>query len=186
MFELGCRYSGQVLSYTKMLGQLHEAGNTTTLAHYLELLGGAGLLAGLSKFARGPARQKASSPKLQVLNTALMTAQSGLSFAEAKEDRQFWGRLVESAIGAHLANAAAVDQCELFYWRDRNREVDFVTHAGRTLTAIEVKSGRSRETHPGLAAFAESFKPARELLVGADGIAVEEFLLKPAGHWVRR
>lgn len=115
-----------------------------------------------------------------------MTAQSGLSFAEAKEDRQFWGRLVESAIGAHLANAAAVDQCELFYWRDRNREVDFVTHAGRTLTAIEVKSGRSRETHPGLAAFAESFKPARELLVGADGIAVEEFLLKPAGHWVRR
>jgi predicted AAA+ superfamily ATPase len=98
LFELGCRYSGQVLSYTKMLGQLHDAGNTTTLAHYLELLGGAGLLTGLSKFARRPARQKGSSPKLQVLNTALMTAQSGLSFEEAKEDREFWGRLVESAI----------------------------------------------------------------------------------------
>lgn len=186
MFELGCRYSGQVLSYTKMLGQLHDAGNTTTLAHYLELLGGAGLLTGLSKFARSPTRQRGSSPKLQVLNTALMTAQSGLSFAEAKDDRQFWGRLVESAIGAHLANEAAVGQCELFYWRERNREVDFVARAGRTLTAIEVKSGRSRETNPGLAAFAESFNPTQELLVGGDGIPVEEFLQKPVGHWVRR
>src|SRR5581483_1347678 len=135
LFELGCRYSGQILSYTKMLGQLHDAGNTTTLAHYLELLGQAGLVTGLSKYSRGPARQKGSSPKLQVLNTALMTAQSGLSFEEAKEDRQFWGRLVESAVGAHLANAAAVDECELFYWRERNREADFVTRAGRTLAA---------------------------------------------------
>ncbi|MFZ0659658.1 MAG: AAA family ATPase [Candidatus Binataceae bacterium] len=186
LFELGCRYSGQVLSYTKMLGQLHDAGNTTTLAHYLELLGAAGLLAGLSKFARHPVRQKGSSPKLQVLNTALMTAQSGLSFAQAKEDREFWGRLVESAIGAHLANAAATGECELFYWRERNREVDFVAHAGRAVTAIEVKSGRIRDSHPGLAAFAEAFKPARELLVGGDGIPVEEFLLKPVGHWAAR
>ncbi len=186
LFELGCRYSGQVLSYTKMLGQLHDAGNTTTLAHYLELLGGAGLLIGLSKFARRPVRQKGSSPKLQVLNTALMTAQSGLSFEEAKEDREFWGRLVESAIGAHLANAAAVGECDLFYWRERNREVDFVARAGRAITAIEVKSGRSRDAHPGLAAFAEAFKPTRQLLVGGDGIPVEEFLLKPVRHWGAR
>ncbi len=135
LFELGCRYSGHVLSYTKMVGQLQDAGNATTLAHYLELLGGAGLLTGLAKFAGAPARQKASTPGLQVLNTALMTAQAGISVGEAKEDRQFWGRLVESAIGAHLANAAAVGQCELFYWRDRNREVDFVARAGRSLTA---------------------------------------------------
>ncbi len=184
LFELGCRYSGQVLSYNKMLGQLHDAGNTTTLAHYLELLGGAGLLTGLSKFARRPVRQRGSSPKLQVLNTALMTAQSGLSFEEAKEDREFWGRLVESAIGAHLANAAALDECELFYWREGNREVDFVARAGRTLSAIEVKSGRSRDANPGLAAFAALFRPTRQLLVGGDGIPVEEFLLKPVRHWV--
>jgi predicted AAA+ superfamily ATPase len=186
LFELGCRYSGQVLSYNKMLGQLHDAGNTTTLAHYLELLGGAGLLTGLSKFARRAVRQKGSSPKLQVLNTALMTAQSELSFEDAKEDREFWGRLVESAIGAHLANAAALDECELFYWREGDREVDFVGRAGRTLTAIEVKSNRSRDTNPGLAAFAESFRPMRQLLVGGDGIPVEEFLLKPVRHWVTR
>lgn len=93
---------------------------------------------------------------------------------------------MESAIGAHLANAAAVDEWEVFYWRERNREVDFVARSGRILTSIEVKSGRSRETLPGLVSFVESFKPARELLVGGDGIPVEEFLLKPVGHWVRR
>lgn len=186
LYELGCRYSGQVLSYTKMVGQLHEAGNTTTLAHYLELLGGAGLLTGLSKFSGRVVRQRASSPKLQVLNTALMSAQSGLSPEETREDREFWGRLVESVIGAHLANAAAVGECELFYWRDGNYEVDFVVRAGRAVTAIEVKSGRSRDRQPGLAAFAEAFKPKRTLLVGGDGIPVEEFLLQPVTHWVTR
>ncbi len=115
LFELGCRYSGQVLSYTKMLGQLHDAGNTTTLAHYLELLGSAGMLAGLAKFSGSAARQRGSSPKLQVLNTALMTAQSGLSYEEARADHEFWGRLVESAVGAHLCNAAATGVCEVFY-----------------------------------------------------------------------
>lgn len=186
LFELGCRYSGQVLSYTKMLGQLHDAGNTTTLAHYLELLGGAGLLTGLAKFSGRTVRQRGSSPKLQVLNTALMSTQSGLSFEEARADREFWGRLVESAIGAHLANAAAAGECELFYWRERNHEVDFVVRAGRALTAIEVKSGRSRDTQPGLAAFTDAFTSSRRLLVGGDGIPVEEFLLRPVAHWVTR
>jgi predicted AAA+ superfamily ATPase len=186
LFELGCRYSGQVLSYTKMLGQLHDAGNTTTLAHYLELLDGAGLLTGLAKFSGRAVRQKGSSPKLQVLNTALMSAQSDLSFDEARGDREFWGRLVESAVGAHLANAAAIGQCELFYWRERNQEVDFVVRAGRVVTAIEVKSGRGRDTQPGLPAFADAFKPRRTLLVGGDGIPIEEFLLQPVTHWVTR
>ena len=75
--------------------------------------------------------------------------------------------------------------CQLFYWRDRNREVDFVVRAGRTVTAIEVKSGRSGEAQPGLAAFAEAYGRARALLVGGDGIAVEEFLARPVEHWVK-
>jgi len=186
LFELGCRYSGQVLSYTKMLGQLHDAGNTTTLAHYLELLAGAGLLTGLAKFSGRAVRQKGSSPKLQVFNTALMSAQSGLSFEDAHEDREFRGRLVESSIGAHLANAAATGECELFYWRERNEEVDFVVRAGRAVTGIEVKSGRSRDIHSGLATFGKAFRPTRKLLVGGDGIPVEEFLLQPVTHWVAR
>ena len=185
LFELGCRYSGQILSYTKMLGQLQDAGNATTLAHYLDLLAGAGMVAGLQKFAGGAARSRGSIPKLQVLNTALMTAQSGLAFHEARADREFWGRLTESAVGAHLANAAAGGACELFYWRERNREVDFVARAGRTVTAIEVKSGRVRDAQPGLDVFAEAFKPRRSLLVGGDGIALEEFLARPVEHWVR-
>jgi len=184
LFELGCLYSGQVLSYTKMLGQLHDAGNTTTLAHYLELLAGAGMLTGLPKFAGKVVRQRGSSPKLQVLNTALITAQAALSLGEARADRAFWGRLTESAVGAHLANAAARGACQLFYWRERNREVDFVVLVGPSLVAIEVKSGRAPSALPGLAAFTEVFRPKRTLLVGGDGIAVEEFLLQPVESWL--
>jgi hypothetical protein len=184
LFDLGCRYSGQVLSYTKMLGQLQDAGNTTTLAHYLDLLAGAGMLAGIPKFAGQAVRSRGSSPKLQVLNTGLMTAQAGLSPAEARADREFRGRLVESAVGAHLANAAARGVCELFYWRERNREVDFILRAGRRTVAIEVKSGRARDALPGLAAFAQAFEPKRTLLIGADGIPVEDFLSQPVEHWL--
>ena len=185
LFELGCRYSGQVLSYTKMLGQLQDAGNATTLAHYLELLSGAGMLTGLQKFAGQAVRQRGSSPKLQVLNTALMTAQSGLSHDAARTDREFRGRLVESAVGAHLANSAAGGECELFYWRERSQEVDFVVRVGRAVTAIEVKSGRAPDAFPGLGAFAETFKPKRTLLVGGDGISLEEFLTRPVQHWLK-
>jgi len=153
LFELSCRYSGQILSYTKMLGQLQDAGNTTTLAHYLDLLAGAGMVRGLPKYAGDAARRRGSSPKLQVLNTALMTATTGLSFREARADGQYWGRLVESAVGAHLANAEAAGLCTVYYWRHRGREVDFVVRQGKRLVAIEVKSGRRRDALPGLAAF---------------------------------
>jgi hypothetical protein len=185
LFELGCRYSGQVLSYTKMLGQLQDAGNTTTLAHYLELLAGAGLLAGLPKFAGQVVRQRGSSPRLQVLNTALLTVQAGLSLDEALADPAFRGRLMESAVGAHLANAAAVGVCELFYWRELDREVDFVVRVGRRVTAIEVKSGRVRDSQPGMAAFAKAFKPQRAMVVGGAGMPVEEFLLQPVVAWAK-
>jgi uncharacterized protein len=185
LFELSCRYSSQILSYTKMLGQLQDAGNATTLAHYLDLLEGAGMVRGLQKYAGGLARQRGSSPKLQVFNTALQSAPSGATLKEARADPAVWGRLVESAVGAHLANAAASGDCELFYWRDANREVDFVVRRGRIVTAIEVKTGRSRDRFPGLSAFAAAFKPKRQLLVGGDGIAVEEFLRTPVTRWVQ-
>lgn len=184
LFDLACRYSGQVLSYTKMLGQLQDAGNTTTLAHYLELLAGAGMVCGLPKYAGDAARSRGSSPKLQVLNTALMTAVSGYTLAEARADREFWGRLAESAVGAHLANAAMRGECALHYWRERNHEVDFVVQAGRRLTAIEVKSGRAPQAHPGTAAFVQAFRPKRTLLVGGDGITLDDFLMQPVTHWV--
>ena len=184
LFHLGCEYSGQVLSFTKMLGQLQDAGNTTTLAHYLDLLAGAGMLAGIPKYAGGAVRRRGSIPKLQVLNTALMTALSGLTPAETRADPVLWGRLTESAVGAHLANAAASGVCELFYWRDRGREVDFVVRAGRKLTAVEVKIGRPPAALPGMAAFTKAFQPARTLLVGPGGIDVATFLETPVKDWI--
>ncbi len=185
VFELGCRYSGQILSFTKMLGQLQDAGNTTTVAHYLELLASAGMVTALQKYSGKAVRQRGSIPKLQVLNTALMTALSGLTPEQARADREFRGRLVESAIGAHLANAAAGGACELFYWRENNREVDFVVRAGRAVLAIEVKSGRAPTAFPGLGAFAEAFRPARTLIVGGDGVPVGDFLNRPVEYWLR-
>lgn len=184
LLELGCQFSGQVLAFNKMLGHLQDAGNTSTLAHYLELLDGAGLLTGLPKFAGAAHRRRASSPKLQVFNTALLTAPFGRGVEEWKADRVAWGRLVESAVGAHLANAAAGGMCELSYWRERNREVDFVVKARGCVTAIEVKSARVRDHLPGMAAFAAAFKPDRLLLVGGDGIPLDDFLLSPVERWV--
>jgi uncharacterized protein len=184
LFHLACRYSGQVLSYQKMVGQLQDAGNTTTLAHYLELLGAAGMVTGLPKYSGETLRQRATSPKLQVLNTALMTAQTTLSPADFRRDPALWGHRGESAVGAHLLNDLAGTPVEVSYWRDRGREVDFVLRAGSALTAIEVKSGRPRQAPPGLSAFAAQHGPVRSLLVGGGGIPLEDFLLAPARSWV--
>lgn len=184
LFSLACEYSGQVLSYNKMLGQLQDAGNATTLAHYLTLLQGAGMVTGLQKFSGSTVRTRGSSPKLQVFNTALMTA--ALPDDPEREilaDPTVLGRHVESAVGAHLANAASSGKCELYYWRENNREVDFVVKVGRTLVAIEVKSGARRGGLPGIESFQRAHGSARPLLVGADGIGLEEFLSTPVGHW---
>jgi hypothetical protein len=184
LFHLGCIYSGQILSYQKMIGQLQDAGNTTTLAHYLELLSGAGMLTGLQKLAVQRVQQRASSPKLQVLNTALLSAQSNLSFDAARKDREFWGRLVESSVGAHLINSATGKGLEVFYWRERNKEVDFVLSRNNVLVAIEVKSGVSKGNLPGMEEFGRIFKPKRKLLVGGDGILLERFLSHPVEEWL--
>jgi predicted AAA+ superfamily ATPase len=184
LFELGCTYSGHIISYQKMLGQLHDAGNTTTLAHYLTLLEGAGLLAGLPKYAGQKVRQRASSPKFQVLNTALITAPSHLTMSEARQDPEFWGRLVESAVGATLANGIRGRGIELFYWASRNKEVDFILRRAKDLTVIEVKSGRRKTSLPGVEAFSREFKVKRKLLIGAQGIRLKEFLLTSPEQWL--
>ncbi len=182
LFEVGAAQSGQILSYTKMLGQLQDAGNTTTLARYLDLLSSAGLLAGLPKYSNRLFRRRASSPKLNVLNTALMTAGSGYSFNEAQADRSFWGRIVESAVGAHLYNTSRPDT-RLYYWRDGSHEVDFVLQRGPRIIAIEVKSSTRNQTFRGMHIFEQQFRPYRSLLVGEGGIGLHEFLTVPASHW---
>lgn len=175
LFELGCVWSGQVLSFNKMLGQLLDAGNTTTLAHYLDLLDAAGLLAGLPKFSPGMIRRRASSPKFQVHNTALMSAQSGESFRQAADNPSRWGRWVESAVGAHLLNLSRSKKYALYYWRMGNEEVDFVVQSGKKVIGIEVKSGWSKK-RSGLAAFRREHSTAGTLLVGDSGIHWQDFL----------
>jgi len=184
LFELGCAYSGQVLSYQKMLGQLQDVGNTTTLAHYLALLKGAGLVIGLQKYAGEAVRRRGSSPKLLVCNTALMSVFLGCDFHQAQRDAESWGRLVESAIGSSLVNGAGGGDIEVYYWSSGSREVDFVLRRGKKLSAIEVKSGALRARRTGLETFANAFGPVRQLLVGTGGIPLEDFLSAPVGTWV--
>jgi len=183
LFELACGHSGQILSYQKMLGQLQDAGNTTTLAHYLDLLAAAGLVAGLQKHAGNQPRRRGSSPKLIALNTALMTASAGLPAFTGPERADARGRLVETAIGAWLLSAGAAEGIETRYWTGGNREVDFVLSRGDQVVAVEVKSGGRRDHLPGLAALAAQETLARKLLVGADGIPIADFLQTPPGAW---
>ena len=183
MFELGCAYSGQIISYTKLLGQLQDAGNTVTLAHYLTLLSQAGLLAGLSKYAGQACRQRGSSPKLNVLNTALISSLAGYTFDEARADRSYWGRLVESCVGAHLLNTAT-DRCQVQYWRESPHEVDFILTDGRKRVAIEIKSGVSPSLSKGLNIFASMYNKTSLLIVGENNVSLAAFLSKTADEWL--
>ena len=185
LFKLGSSYSGQILALSKVKGQLDSAGNETTLAGYLDLLGNAGLLTGLHKYHLGVARQRASPPKFNVLNTALMSSATPYTFAEAQADRSFWGRLVESSVGAHLCNTASATEA-VHYWRESPHEVDYVISDAKRLTAIEVKSGAHTGKLRGLQAFAQQHKDCRLLLVGAGGVALTEFLSHPLSHWLQR
>ncbi len=175
LFELGCLYSGQILSYTKMQGQLQDAGNTTTLSHYLNLLDTAGLLGGIEAYAADVIRKRASSPKFQVHNNALLSAQQRESFEQVKMQPALWGRAVESAIGAWLINAAQTSGYKLYYWRLRDKEVDFIIERKGKTVAIEVKTGAEKGTS-GMKYFKENYQPDKILLVGKTGIPWQEML----------
>jgi len=178
LFELGCLYSGQILAFNKLLGELQDAGNTTTLSHYLSLLSDSGLLSGLEKFSGTTIRKRASKPKFQVNNTAFWSAQQGLTFEEIRIQPKTWGRLVESAIGAHLINACFLDNMRLYYWREGNDEVDFVLEKDNRIISLEIKSGKISNLK-GMSVFKQMYSPEKSLLVGGNGISVEDFLLIP-------
>lgn len=175
LFRLGCSYSGEEMSLNKMLGQLQDAGNVTTLASYLNTLSEAQLLCGLQKYANDSARKYNSIPKFMVYNTALFTSQVGRSFEEDATNPKRWGRWVETAVGTHLLCHADEGNYDVFYWRDTGMEVDFVIQLGSKLMAIEVKSGR-RTMNDGLPEFRKRFHPNVSTIVGSGGIPVEEFL----------
>lgn len=182
LFELGCGYSAEILSLTKLMGQLQDAGNVTTLASYLEILDQCALLTGLQKYANDEARKRGSIPKYQVYNNALLTAYKGREFVIDRTDTRAWGRWVESAVGAHLLSMADELDYDVYYWRESSRskdekdnEVDFIVIRDGEVTAIEVKSGR-RGMNSGLPAFVEAFHPKRSYIVGTGGVKLEDFL----------
>ena len=174
-FELGAAYSGRLLSLNKMLGSLQDAGNTSTLAGYINLLDESGLLCGLQKFSIDAARRKASIPKLQVYNNALKTAYSPLDFKHAVIDRKSWGHIFESGIGAYLVSRAFTCRFDVFYWRERDDEVDFILSKKGSIVAIEVKSNAEKRTN-GLDKFRQLFSPRSSFIVGDGGISAEDFL----------
>jgi uncharacterized protein len=179
-FELGCMYSGQQLSYNKMIGQLQDAGNTTTLANYLNLLGEAGLLQGLQKYSGSAVTTRNTSPKLQVYNNALITAYTQQPLAQVMLDPVAWGRWVENIVGTHLLNASKEQGFELWYWREGNHEIDFILKQGPKIVAIEVKAG-NRLKSTGLTAFEKQYGECKKLLVGMDGFTWKDFIkINPA------
>lgn len=180
-FELSSAYSSQELSLTKMMGQMTDAGNTTTITGYLNLLSQAGLVTGLNKYAVDMARKRNSVPKHQVYNNALKNLYCEKSFEEAVQDRKLWGRLFESAIGAHIMSYAYAGEYHVFYWRNgQNCEVDYVLQKKGKLIAIEVKSNDS-DWNSGLTEFNKAYKPSLSLVVGNGGMKAEDFLsLNPA------
>lgn len=182
LFELGCSYSGELLSLTKMMGQLQDKGNVTTLANYLQVLDECHLLAGLQKFSGDTARRYASVPKYQVYNNALMNVYATSSFKEQRLDLEKWGRLVESAVGAHLMNYADKLDYKVYYWREKNDEVDFIVERNHKVWALEVKSGK-RGMNKGLGLFREAFHPYRAFVVGTGGISIEDFLSADLGSF---
>lgn len=180
-FELSAAYSGMELSYNKMIGKLQDAGNTTTLAGYLNLLSQAGLVCALNKYAVDLARKKNSVPKHQVYNNALKNIYCEKPFADAVQDRAIWGRLFESAIGAHIMSYAYAGDYKVYYWRTKpGCEVDYVLEKKGRVITIEVKSNCDPGNN-GLSEFKVQYKPFLALVVGDGGMKAEDFLsINPA------
>ena len=186
VLELGCYYTGHVLSYQRMLGQLQDAGNSSTLAHYLELLSQAGLVTGLQKFYPHHLHQRASSPKLQVFNTALTTAHSHFTFERIQQNQEAWNRLVATCIGAHLLNSALGTKVKIFYWKEGSQEIDFIVQKRETVLTIRVKNTTKEKYLPEFDRFDQINHPytQKNLLIGKCGIPVKDFLLTPLDYWI--
>jgi len=176
LFMLGSMYSSQELSFTKMLGQLQDAGNTVTLAHYLDLLGKANMLTGLQNFSGNQIRSRKSSPRFMVYDTSLMTYADGSNRQRLLKNPTDRGRLVESSVGAYLLARGAEEGFEVYWWRERSSEVDFVIKKGNQLTAIEVKSGRVKSLGGSLL-FKKLYPEALSIIIGSTNYGLEDFLL---------
>jgi hypothetical protein len=174
LFMLSVVHPAQILSYNKMLGQLQDAGNTTTLAHYLKLLDTVFLISGLEQFKGGIQKKRASSPKLVIWNNGLINAIVGDSLKASRSNYSWWGRLVENAVGAHLLNHLSEVPYSVYYWRHKGFEIDYVVKTPKQIWGIEVKSGKPKNPK-GIPGFLKMYPKARTMIVGSEGMPLEEF-----------
>ena len=175
VFDLGCNYSAELLSLTKMVAQLQDKGNVTTAASYISILDKCQLLCGLQKYAQDDSRKYNSIPKFQVYNNALLSASRTMAYSSVHQDAELWGRWVESAVGTHFLSKAEELGYKVYYWRERAEEVDFILSYDNKCIAFEVKSGR-RASNKGLSTFSEQFHPAHTYAIGTGGLSLTEFL----------
>jgi len=175
LFEHACLYNGEILSYNKMLGQLLDAGNTTTLSHYQRLLDSAWMITGLQKFSGSTVKIKSSTPKLLSYNTAFVSVYSNMDFKSVITKPELWGRRVEQSVGAYLLNQSKINDFDLFYWREGNSEVDFVLRKNKRIVTVEVKSGKVKY-HEGLEKFKRKYKPSKSILISEEALPWHEFL----------
>jgi predicted AAA+ superfamily ATPase len=163
-FEILCRYPAQEISYTKLLGQLQDKGNTDLVKYYIELYSGAFLIHPLEKYSAKNYLSRGSSPKMLVSCPALYTMHEGPQVLADPEKR---GRTFETAVGAQLMQLPG----NLYYWREKQKEVDFIYKYQGLLYAVEVKSGR-RKLSEGLNAFLDKFPQARPVIITPETFAV--------------
>lgn len=178
VFELACIESAKELSLTKMQGTMNS-GTVPTIKNYLDILNKSMIVQPLQNYSPSRVKEKQSVPKMQVFNNAFRNRFGTFSFDEARVDPAEWGRLVESAVGAHLASRAMTDDYELFYWRnERRQECDYVLRKGQALVAIEVKSGSVDKT-VGFEKFKEQFadKVTAAFIVGPQALPLEDFFI---------
>lgn len=178
VFELACIESAKELSLTKMQGTMNS-GTVPTIKNYLDILNKSMIVQPLQNYSPSRVKEKQSVPKMQVFNNAFRNRFGTFSFDEARVDPAEWGRLVESAVGAHLANRAMTDDYELFYWRnERRQECDYVLRKGQALVAIEVKSGSVDKT-VGFEKFKEQFADnvTAAFIVGPHALPLDDFFI---------
>jgi hypothetical protein len=165
IFGLAVIHPACILSYQKMLGSLQDAGNTTTIASYIRLLSKAFLVTALERYSGSKIKTKGSIPKLLVLDNSLISAMSGYNLAQSKRDKIFWGRIIENAVGAKLYAILEEKGARLFYWRQRQNEVDYIIQIGKRLIAVEVKSTFQKDAETSLSLFMRRYKKTEPILI---------------------
>ena len=176
VFELACMESASELSLTKMQGTMNS-GTVPTIKNYLNILDQTMTVKPLQKYSPSPIKEKNSVPKMQVYNSAFRNRYGLHTFEEALTDATEWGRQVESAVGAHLANRSQLDGFELLYWRnDKKKECDYILKKGQALVAIEVKSSSADDTS-GYELFKQLYadRITSAFIVGPEGLPLEDF-----------